>query len=111
MCSGPRMPDITNAHGAAHSPNPRYMLPQGVGERSEESPKVIAMPIDTNNTHANAAAFIGPTTLTGRNVSPQIPRAEPRPDGAGLPQPCREPVRCFPWTDGFTLALLLLLLY
>jgi hypothetical protein len=35
------------------------------GGRPEESPKVIAISIDTNDTHSSAAALIGPITFTG----------------------------------------------
>ena len=35
------------------------------GERPEESPKAIAISIDTNDTHSSAAALIGPIAFTG----------------------------------------------
>jgi DUF3047 family protein len=35
------------------------------GEPPEESPKVIAISIDTNDTHSSAAALIGPIAFTG----------------------------------------------
>jgi Protein of unknown function (DUF3047) len=35
------------------------------GERPAESPKVIAISIDTNDTHSTAAALIGPIIFTG----------------------------------------------
>jgi Protein of unknown function (DUF3047) len=35
------------------------------GERPEESPKAIAVSIDTNDTHSRSAALIGPIAFTG----------------------------------------------
>jgi hypothetical protein len=35
------------------------------GERPPESPKVVAISIDTNDTHSRAAALIGPIAFTG----------------------------------------------